>query len=87
MPIIKMESGPHYAKEVDEDGKFIRWLPHPDGNYKEKCTKLLEEVEEYGCNYFTESCRKFLDEKGFLSKAQVDCLNKILDEERSDSGC
>jgi len=27
--IILMESGPHYAKEVDGDGRFVKWVPRP----------------------------------------------------------
>ena len=28
--IIIMENGPHYGKEVDENGKFIRWVSDPN---------------------------------------------------------
>ena len=29
--IILTPEGPHYAKAVDSDGKFLRWLPKPKG--------------------------------------------------------
>lgn len=37
--IIKTPEGPHYAKEVDASGKFVRWLPKPE-NTSAKSLKL-----------------------------------------------
>lgn len=79
--IIKMDSGIHYAKEVDENGKFIRWLPNPNGSYKERCKKLLDDVEKMDLNeseekYFTSFKGQF-ENKGKLSLKQVAVLENI----------
>lgn len=76
--IIKMENSMHYAKEVDDEGNFIRWLPHPEGTYKQKCVKLLEEVEKINQSNFIKGLREQFENRGSLSPRQVECLEKML---------
>ena len=78
--IIKMDSGIHYAKEVDENGKFIRWLPHPHGGYKEECRKILEAAEEKSCDSYVYWCREQFNKNGKLYPKSLKRLQELTEE-------
>lgn len=83
MPIIKMPEGHiHYAKEVDENGKFIKWLPHPDGGYKEQCRRILEAAEEKSFDSYVGWCRKQFDKEGKLYPKSLKKLQELIEEEK-----
>lgn len=77
--IIKMETGMHWGKEVDDEtGKFIRWVSDPSKKpYKDICLEWLEKAESMNNNMFVQSLRKQFDKKHTLSPKQVDACRQI----------
>lgn len=79
--IIIMENGPHYGKEVDENGKFIRWVSDPNKkSYKDECREWIEKAESANNCGIIQSFRKQFDKKGSLSPKQLDVCKKIYEE-------
>lgn len=79
--IIKMESGMHYAKEVDENGKFIKWVADPNKKpYKEICREWLEKAESANNCHIIQSFRKQYNDKHSLSPKQIEVCKKIYEE-------
>ena len=77
--IIKMETGMHWGKEVDDEtGKFVRWVSDPNKkSYKEECKEWLEKAESADNNYLIQSFRKQFDERGSLSPKQIEVCKEI----------
>lgn len=79
--IIKMESGMHYGKEVDENGKFIKWVSDPNKkSYKQECLEWLERAEGAKNCRIIQSFRKQFDKRGSLSPKQIEVCKKIYEE-------
>lgn len=79
--IIKMENGIHYAKEVDENGKFIRWVSDPNKkSYRDECLEWLEKAESAKNCGIIQSFRNQFDKKHSLSPKQLEICKKIYEE-------
>ena len=79
--IIKMENGMHWGKEVDENGRFIKWVSDPNKkSYKEECLEWLEKAESAKNSKIVRSFREQFDKRGSLSPKQIDICKKIYEE-------
>lgn len=79
--IILLENSIHYAKEVDENGKFVRFVSNPNKkSYKEECLEWLEKAEKVSDSYILKSFRKQINERHALSPKQLDVCKKIYED-------
>lgn len=73
----------HYAKLVCSDcGAWIKWLPNPEGNYKDKCKELISvALFRFPKDDFVRSLSNQFNEKNFLSNKQYSSLEKKVNNE------